>query len=298
MDFLSRINFLLNGFLDFKPILTIFRYFRNELLLKFYIRKKTPRFHSFMESIKTLKNSNVAVVVAFEQPWALNWLLKMAKKNLKKTSILVFDNSRKLALRQKIELVCKKNEVFYYSLPEYRTRHVNRSHGMALSWIYTNVIKTLQPKIFGFIDHDLIPLNPIDFSKAINSQPFYGRVTGNKPGFWSLWAGYCLFDFNYLADKKINFLYDFTKGLDTGGRNWDSLYSHFQKNQLAFAPSTIKTIYLPKFKNGTDVSFIDNKWIHIGRISYNNNFDKKFNFFKAMAKELELDPDWKKLLRK
>jgi hypothetical protein len=84
MDFLSRINFLLNGFLDFKPILTIFRYFRNELLLKFYIRKKTPRFHGFMESIKTLKNSNVAIVVAFEQPWALNWLLKMAKKISKK----------------------------------------------------------------------------------------------------------------------------------------------------------------------------------------------------------------------
>jgi hypothetical protein len=57
-------------------------------------------------------------------------------------------------------------------------------------------------------------------------------------------------------------------------------------------------MYLPKFKNGTDVSFIDNKWIHIGRISYNNNFDKKFNFFKAMAKELELEPDWTRLLRK
>jgi hypothetical protein len=284
--------------LDFKLILPNFRYFRNELLLSFYIKQKTPKFYDFMESIKTLKNSNVAVVVAFEQPWALNWLLKMAKKNLKKTSILVFDNSRKLALRQKIELVCKENEVFYYSLPEYRTHHVNRSHGMALSWIYTNVIKTLQPKIFAFIDHDLIPVNSIDFFKIINSQPFYGRVTGNKPGFWSLWAGYCLFDFNYLADKKINFLYDFTKGLDTGGRNWDSLYSNFKKNQLAFAPSTIRTIFLPKFKKGMSVSFIDNKWIHIGGISYNNNFDKKFNFFKALAKELDLDQDWTKLLKK
>jgi len=245
-----------------------------------------------------LKHSNVAIIVAFEQPWALDWLLKMAKKNLKKTSVLVFDNSRKLALRQKIELVCKKNEVFYYSLPEYDTHHVNRSHGMALSWIYTNVIRVLQPKIFGFIDHDLIPISPIDFSKAINSQPFYGRITGNKSRYWSLWAGYCLFDFNYLADKKINFLYDFTKGLDTGGRNWDSLYSNFQKNHLAFAQATTKTFYLPKFNSGWDVDFIDNKWIHIGSIGYNNNFDKKFIFFKALAKALESDQDWTRLLKK
>ena len=212
----------------------MYRYFRNELLLPIYIRKKTPKFYDFLNSVKVLKGSNVAIIVAFEQPWALDWLLKMAKKNLKKTSILVFDNSRKLSFRKKIEFVAKKNKVFYYSLPEYNTHHVNRSHGMALSWIYTNVIKVLQPKIFGFIDHDLIPVSPIDFTKAINSQPFYGRVTGNKSGFWSLWAGYCLFDFNYLTDKKINFLYDFTKGLDTGGRNWKSLYSNFQKKPIGF----------------------------------------------------------------
>jgi hypothetical protein len=156
----------------------------------------------------------------------------------------------------------------------------------------------LQPKIFGFIDHDLIPISPIDFSKAINSQPFYGRITGNKSRYWSLWAGYCLFDFNYLADKKINFLYDFTKGLDTGGRNWDSLYSSFQKNHLTFAPATTKTFYLPKFNSGWDVDFIDNKWIHIGSIGYNNNFDKKFIFFKALAKALESDQDWTRLLKK
>ena len=116
-----------------------------------------------------------------------------------------------------------------------------------MSWIYSNVIKTLKPKIFGFIDHDLIPVSPIDFSKAINSRHFYGRITGNKSGYWSLWAGYCLFDFNYLENKKINFLYDFTRGLDTGGRNWESLYSIFQKNELDFASSTNKKIYLPKF---------------------------------------------------
>ena len=145
--------------MNYRRILANFRYFRNEILLKIYIQKKTPKFYEFVESIKTLKYSNITIVVAFEQPWALNWLLKMAKKNLRKSSILVFDNSKNSLLSQKIEYVCKKNEVFYYSLPKYNTHHVNRSHGMALSWIYINIIKALQPKIFGFIDHDLIPVS-------------------------------------------------------------------------------------------------------------------------------------------
>ena len=88
MKFLSRINFLLKSLFDLKLILTNFRFFRNELLLKFYLRQRTPRFYGFIESIKTLKNSNVAIVVAFEQPWALNWLLKMAKKISKKPLFL------------------------------------------------------------------------------------------------------------------------------------------------------------------------------------------------------------------
>ena len=258
----------------------------------FYLRKKPPKFTEFISSIEGLRGSNIAIVVAFEQPWALDWLLKMAKKNFRKTSILVFDNSRSSAMKSKIKLACIKNKTYYFPLPKYRTYHVNRSHGMALCWIYSNVVKMIQPKIFGFIDHDLIPIKQIDFNKIIRDQPFYGRKTGNKEGFWSLWAGYSLFNFKYLIDKKVNFLYDFSKGLDTGGRNWNPLYENYPKKKLSFASLYSKTIFLPKFKNGMEVQFIDDKWLHIGSISYNNNFDKRFDFFKALSKKLALDSIW------
>jgi hypothetical protein len=189
--------------------------------------------------------------------------------------------------------VCQKNKTSYFSLPKYSTDHVNRSHGMAMSWIYKHIVEVIQPKVFAFIDHDLIPVRPINLAKLIKTQPFYGRETGKKKiGFWSLWAGYCIFDFNYLIDKKINFLYDFSRGLDTGGRNWKALYAHHQKETLAFAPLTKKIIFLPAFKKGFNVEFIDEKWIHIAGISYNNNFEKKLKFFKALAKEININPRW------
>jgi hypothetical protein len=221
----------------------------------------------------------------------------MAKKNLKNTTMLVFDNSRDFAARKKILSVCKKNKTIYFSLPKYTTTHVNRSHGMAMSWIYTNVILAIRPKVFAFIDHDLIPIRPVNLYSLIQKQPFYGRETGKKSDFWSLWAGYCVFDFKHLINKKINFLYDFSRNLDTGGRNWGALYSQFEKKVIAFANSTHKTVYLPTFKEGAMVQFIDDKWIHIGSISYNNNFEQKFKFFKALAKEIDINPRWSQLIK-
>jgi hypothetical protein len=271
---------------------------RNDLLLKLYLKKIPPELDEFNASIQFLKGKNVAIVIAFEQLWVLNWLLTMAKKNLKNTTMLVFDNSRTLDMRSKIKSVCNKNQAFYFPLPIYKTHHVNRSHGMAMSWIYAHVIKATQPKIFGFIDHDLIPVSSINFSKHIQSKPFYGRPVGNPSGFWSLWAGYCLFKYKNLAHRKINFLYDFSRDLDTGGRNWNALYSNYVNSKSFFASQTRRDIFLPKFKYARSIEFIDDQWIHIGGISYNNNFDKKFNFFKALAKALELDQDWTKLLKK
>ena len=70
----------------------------------------------------------------------------------------------------------------------------------------------------------------------------------------------------------------------------------FMKNYLNnFSPTGFEwkgqKIWLDFLKPYIDTYEVDNYFD-------NNNFDKKFNFFKALAKELELDPDWKKLLRK
>jgi hypothetical protein len=271
---------------------------RNYLLLKWYLKKRPSELDQFNKSIQHLKGKSVAIVIAFEQPWTLNWLLNMAKKNLKNATVLVFDNSRTSIMRARIKSICKKNKIFYFSLPIYKTRHVNRSHGMAMSWIYEHIVKTLKPKMFAFIDHDLIPVSLVDFSKRIQSQPFYGRIVENLSGFWSLWAGYCLFDYQNLIYKKINFLYDFSRNLDTGGKNWRPLYAHYIKKDLSFASRTRKNISLPEFKDARSIEFIDDQWIHIEGVSYNNNFKERSQFFKALARQLKINSDWTRLLKK
>lgn len=282
--------------LKFKPFNFAFKLIRNDIWLKAYVSRKPERLAEFLEHTKGLKNKSVIAIVAFEQPWALNWLLQMAKKNLRESSVLVFDNSRDPMLRDEIEAVCTANDVLYFSLPRNHTKHVNRSHGMAMSWIFDNVIKNIEPKQFAFIDHDLIPVSPVDFSKALESQPFFGRRGGQKVDYWSLWAGYCLFDFKFLENKKINFLYDFSRGLDTGGRNWGSIYSLFDQTKIKFASRVFSKVYLPDFPDGVRVEFIDEKWVHMGSISYNDNFKIKSDFFKALARELEKDANWQRLL--
>ncbi len=63
-------------------------------------------------------------------------------------------------------------------------------------------------------------------------------------------------------------------------------------------PAILKNkFFLRNFKEGMKVQFLDDKWIHIGSISYNNNFPRKFAFFNDLAKQLDRDPDWSKLLR-
>jgi hypothetical protein len=220
----------------------------------------------------------------------------MAKKNLINTTVLVFDNSHKAIARTELEAVCRGNGAPYLALPMNKTKHVNRSHGMAMSWIYDNVINAIQPNIFAFIDHDLIPVSKVDFEERLGHQQFFGRAGGKLPPYWSLWAGYCVFDFAYTKNKPLNFLYDFSRLLDTGGRNWECIYSHFDQSKIKFANRTFKNISLPKFVAAKSVEFVDERWMHIGSISYNDGFRSKLDFFEELAASLEQNTDWTRLV--
>ena len=289
-------EFSIKDWLKLRPLDVAFKQVRNDVWLKYYLNQKPAELEQFLADNRYLTGKNIAIVVAFEQPWALNWLLQMAKKNLVNTNVLVFDNSHKASTRGELEAVCKKNGVPYLALPMNRTKHVNRSHGMAMSWIYDNVITKIQPKLFAFIDHDLIPVSEVDFEERLANQPFFGRAGGKLPQYWSLWAGYCIFDFAFTKNKPLNFLYDFSRLLDTGGRNWGGIYSQFDKAQIRFASRTYKDLTLPTVESYTNVEFIDECWIHMGSISYNDGFRNKLDFFETLANALMQDANWSRLV--
>jgi hypothetical protein len=253
-----------------------FKEIRNILILKIFLLLGSKKAQLFVKNNKNLKGKNLLIVIAFNQTWCLNWLLKMGKKNIKDAVICVFDNSNIQSKRVEIEKLSNKYKVIYYPLPPFNVRHPNRSHGLAMTWAYNKVVKHLQPKTFSFIDHDLIPIKPISISKRIRNQTCFGvtRDTIN-PFYWSLWAGYCIYNFASVKNRTLNFLNDFSRNLDTGGMNWNSIYKLLNKEEISFASRKFPLVSIAGIKDPIKVEFIDDHWLHVGGISYRGIHKKR-----------------------
>ena len=283
-------EFSLTEWLRLVPIQHALKQARNDAWLAMYKTIRPKQLSAFLNSNRHLAAQNVALVIAFEQPWALDWLLRMANRNLSDTKVLVFDNSRSEAKRVEIERVCTKNNIPYLALPLNPTRHVNRSHGMAMTWVYYNVVRAINPRVFGFIDHDLIPVRKVNVADKMKDQPIYGLLNVGKFGFWFLWAGYCFFDYAEVKSKSINFLYDFSCDLDTGGRNWNSVYRYLDRSRLRVASSENVSMSVDSVRNSRKVQFIDQNWLHIGGISYSYNSPENIAFFEGLERLFDANP--------
>ena len=279
-------KFTASEWVKLTPIIHAFKQVRNDIVLSKYITSRSKELTPFLEHYKILEGQNIAVIIAFEQPWALNFLLEQAKLNLRNTHVIVMDNSKNILKRVSIKEVCQVNNIPYISLPTNLTKHVNRSHGMAMSWAYYNVIKALKPNIFSFLDHDLIPLEKINIEEKMGNQPIYGLLNKGIDEYWSLWAGFCSFRFNLVKDANLNFLYDFSRGLDTGGRNWDHIYKMLPAEEITFANRKFEKISSPINQEQREVETLDESWIHMSGISYNNNFESKADFYSAIYKAI------------
>jgi len=254
--------------------------------LQFGFCKWKPRLYDrFIKDAEHLKGKDIGLVVAYEQPWALDWLIRMAARNLKGT-LLVFDNSRSAEARVEIEKVCRGFGVPYLGLPPSPTKHPNRSHGMAMTYIFHNVVRVIQPKSFTFIDHDLIPMEEIELGGSLLDQPFYGLPNDSKWA-WSLWAGYCAYDFSAVGKLPLNFLNDFSIGLDTGGRNWRPLYRKYDRWGLRFGTWHLAQIEDPLNGTPRPVDVIDGNWIHIGGAGYSSKFKETLDFYERLATAAE-----------
>lgn len=288
-------QFTLSEWLRLVPVQQGLKQLRNDALLARYLKARPDTLAPFLRRHGGLAGGGIAVVIAFEQPWALDWLLTAARDRLADTTVIVLDNSRHEDARRQIEKVAARHGAPYLGLPPYRTRHVNRSHGMAMSWAWHNVIAPLRPAFFGFLDHDLIPVRPVRPPERLHSQPVYGLANVGNLGHWSLWAGYCWFRREIAEGRPLNFLYDFSRGLDTGGRNWAPLYRTLDRSRLSFAPPAMVPMRLPSGA-ARDVELVDGSWVHIGGISYNNNLEPKFAFFAELRRLLEEGASFDRLL--
>lgn len=266
---------------------------RNDWTLKRYLRIPSDELSLLLENLgaRLTQRSgpkNLLCIVAFEQPAVLDLCLSALRLHLRNAQVVVFDNSRSEEQRELVSNVCEAFGIPYLALPPQKTRHANRSHGLAMTWIYQKVLRELSLDGFGFIDHDLIALGTVDPYETLANQPVYGALNQGHQA-WNLWAGYCFFRSNYLIGRDVNFLYDFSRELDTGGRNWMSLYEPLQIQMLKFAEDKIVTQdVIPGIEQ--PVQIINRTWLHVGGVSYNGNLIEKWSLFRALVdyiKQLE-----------
>lgn len=276
-------NYSLSNFLLLSPFIDMIKEFRNDFFCNQYIAKASlsplPQ-----EQFVSFKNKPVIGLVAFNVPQLIEWSLKVNMVYLKEVNFMVFDNSSNLACRKEIQKICEERKVPYVSLPINVVKHPSRSHGLALSWIFNNVIKKMEPSFFGFIDHDLFALQEIDLVKMMSDAPFYG-VLKESPWSWNLWAGFSFYRYEAIKPYPLNFLNDRPNGLDTGGRNWHVLYTHFNKGDLAFPTYERRELTDSSTGLSFDLDLIDEKWLHF-RGAYTTNYGKKIDAKKYSKSEL------------
>ncbi len=266
-------NYPASAWLKGHPLRDGFKQLRNDIRLSRYVKAGDGL--SAAQLQKLSHHSPIVISIAFNKPAIIALLIEKFKQNVPQATLVIADNSNDQEQRAQIKQLCQQQQINYIPLPLNKTTHPNRSHGMAMQWCYERIINRLQPDIFGFIDHDLLPLAPVDIAARLGTQAFYGaKWVSPRASTWQLWAGYCFFRYRKVMDYPLNFLYDFSNGLDTGGRNYWALYRHFNVAQLTLAADQV----LEKKKNGISdkIHRIDQNWLHLGGAGHRSGFDDEF----------------------
>jgi hypothetical protein len=211
------------------------------------------------------------VTVAFNNSLVIERQIYLIKKYMQgEYNYIVADNSPDKTVRKAIEDLCLKNSVGYISLPKnYLTTVVgfgSYSHGASLNWVYYRIIKKRQPRYFGFIDHDLFPVKPVFPSQKLASHPVYGHLVQEK-SYWYLWAGLCFYQFDFVKNKKMDFLPAKVQKtyLDTGGGNWHTVYSKMDVSKVLVEPQQIENLGEKENENSwfeTTIHLLGDCWLH------------------------------------
>jgi hypothetical protein len=188
---------------------------------------------------RTIAGRKVLVTVAYMDPEAIELQATLLHHFFPHTVYIVVDNSPEDATAKQIEHIAAAQSVAYLRAPENPWKKSSRSHGIALNWIWHNILRPGAPEAFGLLDHDLFPTAPDDPFAPLATQDIYGYVRFAEPanGRWFLWAGFSMMRFAVVRDLDLDFGQDWFIGLDTGGANWGPLYSRYELSKLAQSPS-------------------------------------------------------------
>lgn len=282
-----------------RPFIYAFKQLRNDIYVSIYCKRHPAQYQHFIQTLAENNHSapleqghHLVISIAFERPETIQLQLENAKAYITDATLIVIDNSKSPEARKQIQQLCEQFHTPYFALPDNPTRHANRSHAMAMQWCYENIVSDLKPDSFAFIDHDLIPMKPIKISQVLHKQDFYGVAWNNQYNVWQLWAGYCFFDYKKVAHRKLNFLYDFSLKLDTGGRNYHTLYRYYDQSAMHFASNFLVDVFQPSNDREQQLQIIDDTWVHLRGAGHVEGFENRYLHFKQRMQELDSINNW------
>lgn len=208
----------------------------------------------------------IAIVIAFNKPWAIDYMIRLWERFSEDCELVVVDNSSDREARQEIRQLCKQAGIGYVGLPRNFEWSPNRNHGIAINWTLRNILMLTNPDVFLVLDHDMFPLRPFSVRGHTSNQPYYGYLWPDA-AIWNLWVGFATFDWRQLRNYTMNFNHNPRLGLDTGGMNWADIYSRFGRSGMSFC--TIRYAVLEdETGEKLPVSVFDEQFVHISGLGH------------------------------
>jgi hypothetical protein len=204
---------------------------------------------------------------------------------------VIADNSHDDDAAEAVEQAAIREQRPYLRLPPnpWAGPSASRSHGLALNWLWRNLIRPSAPNAFGVHDHDIFPTEPDDPFEPLERQDVYGDIR-KAGGRWFLWAGFCFYRFAAVRQLPLDFGQDWFVGLDTGGANWWPLYRHIDRQTIELRKFTLEAVF-PGVSTEDSAITRHGKWLHEYGTGHNpqHAVAKRLYFAERLAPLLEPD---------
>lgn len=248
------------------PKRVIFRMIVRSLERLLLIQKPKTICNLSLEKVQKEKSVDI-ITIAFNNLNVIQYQEQFLKKNIHDSyTHIVVDNSSNSEISAQIYTFCRDVGIAYVRLPDNHLALIggSYSHAGSLNYSYRHIITKRQPYAFGYIDHDLFPVQPISICRKLENQPIYGPLR-HRGDCWYLSAIMSFFRYDYVADKRIDFMPVKPDGvyLDSGGGNWYDIYSRLKMDEICFPNECIEPLREGGDRHGDSLEWFDNKsWLH------------------------------------